>query len=184
MSIKKYVNMKITKDKIIKSKINIDFPSIDKVIFLLSFFPLIAAYIAEYGFGLEPCKLCIYQRIPFFIIIFFALFPVFFFKNIKLKNYIFYLALLLLFSNMMLALYHVGIEQKIFELPASCSGADILNMPNIDQLTELIMNKSAAKCDEPEFEFFGITMAVMNVLYCLFAITLICLIKGELFKFK
>jgi len=57
-------------------------------------------------------------------------------------------------------------------------------MNNIDELTEIIMGKKAVKCDEPAFEIFGITMATMNVLYCLFAITLICLVKSELFKFK
>lgn len=165
-------------------KINIKFIELDKLIFLLSFLPLLIAYVLEYGFGMEPCNLCIYQRIPFFIILFLALFPIFFLKSLKIKNYIIYLVLLLLLGNMILASYHVGVERHIFELPASCSGANLLDMNNIDELTEIIMGKKAVKCDEPTFEIFGITMATMNALYCLFAITLICLVKSELFKFK
>ena len=102
-------------------KINIKFIELDKLIFLLSFLPLLIAYVLEYGFGMEPCNLCIYQRIPFFIILFLALFPIFFLKSLKIKNYIIYLVLLLILGNMILASYHVGVELHIFELPASCS---------------------------------------------------------------
>jgi disulfide bond formation protein DsbB len=161
--------MKILKNKIAK----INLYNLDKIIFLLSFLPLMIAYIAQYGFNLEPCNLCLYQRMPFFIILFLTLFSIFFLKNIKFKNYILYLSLLLLFSNMILALYHVGVEQKIFDLPSSCSGLDMLNISNIDQLTDIIMQKGAVKCDEPVFEIFGISMAAMNVFYCLFVIILI-----------
>jgi disulfide bond formation protein DsbB len=35
------------------------------------------------------------------------------------------------------------------------------------------MQKGAVKCDEPVFEIFGISMAAMNVFYCLFVIILI-----------
>jgi disulfide bond formation protein DsbB len=85
---------------------------------------------------------------------------------------------------MILGLYHVGIEQKLFDLPTSCSGLDLLNMSNIEQLTEMIMQKSAVKCDDPAFEIFGISMAMMNVIYCFIAIIIIFSIKNALLKFK
>tara|TARA_Y100000389_G_scaffold38141_1_gene32434 strand:+ start:5236 stop:5772 length:537 start_codon:yes stop_codon:yes gene_type:complete len=165
-------------------KINVEFPGLNKLIFILSFFPLLLVYVAQYVFGLEPCNLCSYQRIPFFAILFLALIPLVFLKSLKFKNYTIYLVILLFFVNMILALYHTGVEQKIFALPNSCSGANILNMSNINELTEIIMVKKAVKCDEPSFKFFGITFATLNALYCLFAITLICLIKTEIVKFK
>ena len=34
-------------------------------IFAVSATALANAYIAEYGFGLEPCILCLYQRVPY-----------------------------------------------------------------------------------------------------------------------
>ncbi|MFT4717716.1 MAG: disulfide bond formation protein DsbB [Rickettsiales bacterium] len=170
--------------KRLANKIDTRFLSLDKLIFLLSFLPLVAAYIIEYLFGLEPCNLCLYQRIPFFIILFLTLFSTFFFSRLKFKNYIVYLIILLFFTNMILALYHVGVEQKFFALPSSCSGVNLLDESNINELTEIIMNKKAVKCDEPDFEFFGITLTTLNALYCLFATTLICLIKTEIVKFK
>ena len=170
--------------KIAKCEINIKFLDFGKLIFLLSFLPLIGAYIMEYVFGLEPCNLCFYQRIFFVAILFLALFCIFFLKNLRFKNYIIYLVILLFFANMLLSLYHVGVEQKIFELPSGCSGVGFLDMSNIVELTEVIMSKKAVRCDEPAFEFFGITLAAMNVFYCLFAVILICLIKIKIVKFK
>ena len=35
-------------------------------ILAILFFSLIAAYTIEYGLGHKPCKLCIYQRVPYF----------------------------------------------------------------------------------------------------------------------
>lgn len=165
-------------------KFNLKTLDIKILIFLLSFIPLISAYIAQYIFLLQPCNLCLYQRIPFFIILFIALLNIFVVKNIKYQKYMIFSSILLFFANAILALYHVAVEKKIFKLPGSCSGDDILNISNINTLTDMIMNKAAVKCDEPAFEIFGISMAGMNVAYCLFAIILILIIKNDFFKSK
>lgn len=162
-----------------KSRIQIDI-----IIFLLALIPLIIAYISEYIFGFQPCNLCIYQRIPFFLILFFSSCSIFLIHDAKIKKCIFYLLILLFLGNMILALYHVGIEQKLFDLPASCLGTNLLNMNNIDQLTEIIMQKPAVRCDKTEFEIFGISMAMMNVIYCFIAIIIIFSTKNALLKFK
>ena len=36
------------------------------LIFVISFFVLISAYVLEFLFNYPPCKLCVYQRIPYF----------------------------------------------------------------------------------------------------------------------
>ena len=45
---------------------------------------LISAYIIEYGLGHKPCKLCLYQRYPYFISIFLILSILIVKKNIKI----------------------------------------------------------------------------------------------------
>ena len=37
------------------------------IIFLLLILSLISAFIIEYGLGHKPCKLCLYQRYPYYI---------------------------------------------------------------------------------------------------------------------
>ena len=37
------------------------------IIFILLILSLISAFIIEYGLGHKPCKLCLYQRYPYYI---------------------------------------------------------------------------------------------------------------------
>ena len=43
------------------------------IILIILSLSLLAAYIIEYGLGHAPCKLCIYQRVPYFLSIFLIL---------------------------------------------------------------------------------------------------------------
>ena len=44
---------------------------------------LIGAFIIEYVLGYQPCKLCIYERVPYFVSIFLILEILFFKKKYK-----------------------------------------------------------------------------------------------------
>ena len=99
--------------KIWKKKTNI---TLIVILTILSF-SLIAAYIIEYGLGHPPCKLCVYQRIPYFFSIFLIL------SILLTKKYIrpslFFLALISLCGSV-LAFYHFGIEQGFFSESLVC----------------------------------------------------------------
>ena len=81
------------------------------IIFIISLLSLLIALYIEFFLGYRPCKLCIYQRIPYLIAIFLT------FLGISYsKNFIWLYALLLIFfSSFLLSGYHLGIEQEIFE---------------------------------------------------------------------
>ena len=58
------------------------------LIFILSylvFSSIFSAYFIEYGLGHKPCKLCLYQRYPYFISIFLILNILIIKKYIKLS---------------------------------------------------------------------------------------------------
>lgn len=74
------------------------------------------------------------------------------------------IALFLLFSNGILALYHVGVEQKIFIFD-KC-GDIIGNVNNLEDLKRQISQTKAVRCDEPQFFLLNISMAGWNVIYC------------------
>ena len=38
-----------------------------KIVFFLISLSLILAFVIEYGLGHEPCKLCLYQRYPYYL---------------------------------------------------------------------------------------------------------------------
>jgi disulfide bond formation protein DsbB len=126
-------------------------------------FALIFAYISQYVFGYQPCILCIYQRIPFFVIIGLSAISLISKKFTKL---VFFCCLFLFSINAAIAIYHVGVEQKIFAGPSTCSSPNLNDFDDLEALKEAILSTKAVRCDEPQFFFLKLSMAAWNVIYC------------------
>ena len=131
---------------------------------------ILTAYYFEYIEGLFPCKLCYWQRYPHFMNI--LIFPIFYFFPMRSLIFIGMASMLISIS---LAFYHVGVEQKYWPGPNSCSNASIEGLTT-DQLLDQIMSAPIVRCDEIAWELIGISMAGWNVLisFCLFLIWLYC----------
>ena len=95
-------------------------------LFTTSVLAIIAAYIAQYIFELEPCILCLYQRQPFFAVIALSSVTLVFFDKIKSQKIAVILSLFFLVINCAIALYHSAVEQKLIQGPTTCS-SDALN---------------------------------------------------------
>jgi len=146
---------------------------------LSSTLALLLAYISQYFFGLKPCELCLWQRKPYFIIIFLAIFGLFF-KNSKIQKIIIALCCLAIISSIAIAFYHVGVEKKIFAGLEGCKVQNLDNIVDIEALKIALKNSSTAKCSEVAFEFLSISMAGWNLIYNLFLLILL----GTLFYHK
>ncbi len=134
----------------------------NQILFFLiftSFIALFFAYFSEYYMGLKPCKLCLYQRLPFFAIIFISLAAIFF----NAKKYISLIVISLLLLNAGIAIYHVGVENKIFKISQGCVSA--LDDSSLEALKQSLLENSLMRCDEPQFFFLGLSMAALNALY-------------------
>ncbi len=118
-----------------------------------------SAYIAEYGFSLEPCALCLYQRVPY------ALAGVLGIAALSLprtsRANLVALAALLFAIGAGLAFYHVGVEQHWWASAAGCGGTLPLSM-SADDLQAALMAPPDPACDEPTWVVFGISMATWN----------------------
>ena len=102
-------------------------------ILLLILIALVFAYIVEYKLGHKPCKLCIYERIPYFLSIFFIVEILF----SKRQGKITYLILSLIFvASAGLAFYHFGIEQGFFSESFVCESKNIEKSLTKEQLLE------------------------------------------------
>ena len=71
-----------------------------------------------------------------------------------------FLAILML-SNIVLSLYHVGVEQKIISEPILCKSNS--NFQNADQLLENLKNNTFISCKDINFTFLGFSLASINV---------------------
>ena len=100
---------------------------------LFSIFTLLSAVYVEYVLGAKPCKLCIYQRIPYIVAIFLCFFG---YSNLK-KNIWIYLVSLTFLISFLISGYHTGIENNIFDEFSGCTSNN-LNITNKDDLTASI----------------------------------------------
>ena len=88
---------------------------------------ILFALISEYVFGLTPCSLCLIQRYPHMLVVITSIWLVFF----RTHNLFMYpLNTLVMAFSIILASYHVGVEQAIFQGPQSCS---ISNLSSVSE---------------------------------------------------
>ena len=123
-----------------------------------------SAYIAEYLYGLKPCTLCLYQRIPFAIIGVLGVMA-FLFEDYVSLAFVTGMAGLVFLSGAGLAIYHLGVEQHWWISAASCNGAAPDQILSMNQFQALLQQKPEATCQETNWTLFGISMATYNAVY-------------------
>ena len=117
------------------------------------------ALISEYGFGLYPCEMCIWQRWPHLIAIILAV------GGLILKNrsrswlLVLGAALAILVSGL-IGGFHAGVEYGWWEGVTSCATAI---EPGADML-DSIMNAPLVRCDVAPWSLLGISLAGYNFL--------------------
>lgn len=131
----------------------------------ISFLAISFALISQYGFGLYPCEYCIYQRIPYVIVIVLAILGLIATNMMGRKYGAFNIMLcgVALLINSCIAFYHVGIEQNWWT--SGCSLPDFSGM-SAEEISAAIRNAPAARCDDIAWQLFGISMAGYNVIIC------------------
>ena len=144
------------------------------IIFVTSLLSLLIALYIEFYLGYSPCKLCIYQRIPYLVAIFITLLGINYYKNLIWL----YLLLIIFFLSLLLSGYHFGIEQGIFSEFSGCTGNSI-NIIDKNQLLKLL-NSEANSCKNVDFLIFGLSLATINFLLSfLIFILILKVIKNE-----
>lgn len=128
---------------------------------LASIGALASAYAAQYIFGLEPCILCLYQRIPFAIAI--LLSAVGLARPGWATPVMGLLGLVFAFEGG-LAFYHVGVEQHWWVAITGCTG-DAKLAASPAELLQSIKSAPRKPCDEVNWTFLGNSMATWNVLF-------------------
>lgn len=126
---------------------------------------LASAYIAQYGFGLQPCDLCLMQRIPYAIAIVLGLAGLFFTarkQNPKAAAAFVFLAGIIFLAGGAIAFYHHGVEQHWWV--SFLQGCKI----NLDpqNLLAQIESAKAVRCDEIPWSdpVFHLSMAAWNAI--------------------
>ena len=133
-------------------------------ILFYSLFAILFALYIEYILNYNPCKLCLYQRIPYIIAIFVSFIGFNYFKNNKILIFI-----AIIFSiSALISGYHYGIENNIFEEFSGCTANSLEIVDKIELLKSL--NDNVISCKDVNFKIFGISLAGINLLFSLLII--------------
>ena len=129
---------------------------------LFSIFAILSAFFMQYVMGHAPCKLCTYQRIPYYIIILVGLITLFFPKIIKLTSF---LLIFLLLAEFLVSNYHTLSTYEVISY-SGCQSAEIPN--DINQLKEALMSDTLiVNCSNANLKYFGIPLSIYNSFFSL-----------------
>ena len=116
-------------------------------LFIASVIALGVAYISQYLFLMLPCKLCMYERIPYFVTI--GLFCIYLLKSSKV---IFFCMSLCYLCNVFISGYHVALEHSWVADILGCT--DSIASVTFDDIKNVLLDKSVlVSCNRPTFLF-------------------------------
>lgn len=155
--------MTVMMDKIINLLSNASLVSAG--IIAISVFSLAAALTAQFVFDLQPCDLCLLQRIPFVITIILGLAGLFFtikMKKPKTAALAVFLSALVFLAGAITAFYHSGVEQHWWV--SFLEGCKVNFNP--DNILAQIQAATAVRCDVIPWAdpVFHLSMASWNAI--------------------
>ncbi len=119
------------------------------------------ALTAQFGFDLEPCILCLYQRVPFALTGLLAVLALRMNTSSSLISFIIIVCGLIYLIGAGIAVYHVGVEQHWWI--SGCTGGAGTDV-TLEQLRASLIKPEKA-CDDIDWTLYGISMATYNVVF-------------------
>lgn len=133
------------------------------------------AFIAQYAFDLEPCILCLYQRVPFAVAAVLAALALLPFARGQVSLWLTTACGIVFLAGSALAFYHVGVEEHWWASVAACGGAPSTGL-SVEDLADQLASGPQKPCDEVNWRLFGLSLAGYNVMisFALGVVTIAC----------
>jgi disulfide bond formation protein DsbB len=129
---------------------------------------LAAATIAQYGFGVQPCELCYWQRTPYGLAIVLGGLALVLRPYDARARVMLGVAALGFLAGMGIAIYHTGVEQHWWTSAAGCAvktlGKSNLGDMSINDIRNQLLATVSVPCDEITWSFLGLSMANWNIM--------------------
>ena len=124
---------------------------------------LVSAFIIEHQLDHKPCKLCLYERIPYFLSMLLIIKILFIKKYEKITLLILFLVFM---GSAALAFYHFGIEQGFFSESLACTTGDLSKTLSKEELLQQLKQNSMG-CKNVSFRMLGLSLAAINTIFSL-----------------
>ncbi|MBN2752208.1 MAG: disulfide bond formation protein B [Rhodospirillaceae bacterium] len=130
------------------------------------------ALVLEHGFGVEPCILCTYQRIPYAVTTGLGLFGIAMPLPPSRRRSVVLISALIFALGAGLAGYHLGVEQAWWAGTEGCTGetASI----SLADMHSALSTKPVVRCDDVPWTIFGLSLTALNLIGSI-GLTLLCL---------
>lgn len=142
-------------------------------VFVIAAGALVFAYIAEYGFGLEPCILCLYERIPYALAAIAALVAAALPMRPGARAVLVGVCAAIFFAGAGLGFYHVGVERHWWTAVTGCGGTLPADF-SLEDLQAQLQRSTLKPCDQVDWRLFGLSLATYNAILSL-ALAVACL---------
>jgi disulfide bond formation protein DsbB len=131
---------------------------------VVSALALIGGLVAQYGFNLRPCILCLTQRVPFALALALGLIGLLPPLSARWRRRLIVLAGLAFLVNSGIAIYHSGVERHWWASPGCAAGDEKMPVSVADMIAQA-SRPAEVPCDKPAWQWHGLTMAVLNIFY-------------------
>ncbi len=121
------------------------------------------AFVLQYGFGVEPCVLCTYQRVPFAVAAGFGLFGAAMPLPPSRRRTVALIVGVVFAAGAALAFYHVGVEHGWWGGTVACTGEDISRPMTLADIDAALATKPQARCDDVPWTLFGFSLSELNL---------------------
>ncbi len=138
-------------------------------IFVLSTATILGAWFFQYVLKLQPCPLCLEERLPYHIVIPLSLLMVIA-ALVRAPRALIVVGLVAIMATVLcgaaLAAYHAGVEWRWWSGPTDCTGP-VTDFSAKGPLLNQLQSVQVVRCDEAAWRFLGISLAGYNVLISL-----------------
>ena len=119
------------------------------------------AFVAQYWGGLDPCPLCLYQRVPFAVggVLAIAALAV----SSGARGRLLALIGLGFAVNAAIAVYHVGVENHWWA--SAVCGGNVPAIASAEDLRRALAQPGPKPCDTVDWTLFGVSMAGYNIVF-------------------
>lgn len=120
---------------------------------------------SQYIGGLYPCEMCMWQRWPHLVAIFFALDAYVLRARPQIAFLFTALAALAIAVSGGIGIFHAGVEYGWWEGLTTCTSTAASG--SAQDMLDSIMSAPLIRCDVPQWTLFGISLAGFNALFSL-----------------
>ncbi|GJE54021.1 MULTISPECIES: disulfide bond formation protein B [Methylobacterium] len=116
----------------------------------------------EHGLGYVPCKLCLTERVPYYLAILLA--PLAYVVPGRGGRLILGLIALVLLYGAGLGVYHAGAEWGFWPGPSDCGGGSGAGPADVGDFLKDLAFKQTVDCTKAAWRFLGVSLAGWNAL--------------------